>query len=324
MKSKNKSKKVNHHKFYFSLLFFCVVFTVIICFLAYYMIGVFERSSMNIILERRIDKVQMALDNNLSEQDAIIEIMSNETVSKAKSLSLMLIHNSFTDDGRYELIEETRIALNLSEFYITDENGYVISGTEAFIGNNISEIWPDTNFLRAVEDKSYVEIIKPSEQTNGFFTAAVSRIDADGVIVVCLDSVVLKTALDLTDISQVTSVYPIFKNGTTSIIDIESYKYLSHTNEEYIGQTLQIPVKRFKNLDEENGNGHFTIRFEGKKQYIYYEVYGDYLITANVPSSEMFARRNFTFGALLITCPLICFVILLASRKNLIDQGFWV
>lgn len=323
MKTK-KINKINKKQFYFFIISCCAVLTVVICILAYYMIGVFERASMNRILERRIEKVSIALETNMSEQAAIMDIMADETLAKAKSLSLMLLHTSLSDGTTFELIEETRISLNVSGFYITDENGIVVIGTDAYVGDMITDLFPDTNFLDAIENKSYSSVIRPDSGLDSHVIAAVSRMDKKGVVVVVTySSDAPKKALELAGISNVTLAYPIFKNGTTSIVDIESYTYLSHTNEGYIGQRLQIPVKKFKNIDDTDGSGYFTIRLEGKKQYIYYEVYDNYLLTANVPSSEMFARRNFTVGALIIVCPLICLVIILAARNSLIKQKMW-
>lgn len=320
-----KKQKIRIDKVQFArfVLVACAAAMLVCCLLTYYMIGVFERASTERILESRIEKVKTSLDGTLAEREAIMQLIETETLSKAKALSLSLIHVSFAHDFDYELIEETRLSLELTNFYITDENGIVVSGTDAYVGNNISELWPDYNFSDAIKDKTYSTVIRPQTRYSNEFIGAVSRVDADGVIIVTFNPQALEKTLELTDVSHVASEYPIFKNGTTSIIDIETYTYLSHTDSSHIDQRVQIPVIEFEGIDEEGSTGSFKIKLEGKKQYIYYEIYKDYILTANIPISEVYVRRNFATATLILVCPLVCLVILLAARTNLIKQKIW-
>ncbi len=319
-KQKIKIDKVGFARY---LIIVCAIAMTVACLLTYYMIGVFEKASTERIMENRIEKVKSSLDATLTERESIMQILEDETISKAKALSLALIHVSFTHDFDYELIEETRLTLDVTNFYITDKNGEVVSGTDAYVGNNIKDLWPDYDFEKAISDKSYAKVIRPQTKYSSEFIGAVSRLDSEGVVIVTFSPESLQKTLELTDISHVASEYPIFKNGTTSIIDPETYTYLSHTDSEHINQRVQIPIVEFEGIDENGATGHFKIKLEGKKQYIYYEVYNNYILTANIPISEVYVRRNFATVTLILVCPLICLVIGLASRSNLIRQKIW-
>jgi len=294
------------------------IFSLVAIALAYYMVGVVDRASVRTLVEKRFSTLEKAIDDSNMEIETILSQIGEETVVKAKAFAIVLNQSPriYIDN---EALEEIRVALSADEIIITDKNGIVIAGTSPYIGQNLmdseikdyftAENFTEGNFSTTVN-------IQKNGKISQF--AGVSRLDDKGIIVIESVNKYLLQTIKLAGISSATSGFSLFKKDHASIINKSSWQYVSHTNDEFIGQGVQIPQTYFKNLDT-TGTGRFKLKIQGVSSFVYYKAYKDNIITVDIDLKEVYFRRNYVVVSLLIVLPIFALIVVLALRKKLID-----
>jgi hypothetical protein len=123
--------------------------------------------------------------------------------------------------------------------------------------------------------------------------------------------------LKSTDISMVTSEYPLFKSGFTAIIDSSTYTYLSHTDTSLVGTPSQLPQEQFDFTKEKGG---FFCSVGGKKSYVRYYIYDDKILLGVVPTSEIYRLRNALTGWMLFDGLVLSAIAILSARFKMLKH----
>lgn len=296
-----------------------IAFSLIIIIIAYYMLGIIEHASIDTTLDRRLQTIKLSVANSKEEINSIIAQVDEDNIAKAKAFAIMINQSpkSYEDT---ESIEEIRIALGVDELMVTDENGIVIAGTSTYFGEDFHDDGIKSKFLSALTDKSFSHTI--SIENNGIIIqySGVARMDKSGIVFIKTSTKYLAQTIKLAGISTITSDFPVLKRGVTAIIDIASWQYLSHTDQSFLGKTVQIPYNKFNEINKDE-SGNFKITLNGEKSYVRYIKYEDKFLIAIIPQSEKYARRNYSIGSLIVALPLLSLISILAIRKKLIDNG---
>lgn len=293
-----------------------VVASALIILLVYYSFGVIERAAMNKIIDVRLDKITVDIEQNDAELQAFISQISDDNESRAKALAIMILQSpSILNDN--ETLEEVRVALGVDDVNITDENGTIISGTSAYTGDIFSSDLYIDDFKPAIKNKSFSKTVTEDVYGTKRFYTGVARLDKSGIVQITSTPATLKKIIEYSDISAVTANNQLLRNGCTAIIDTKTYKYISHTDSDMISKGVQIHKGNF-----EKDKGNFPSMLNGKKATVRYRHYGeDKIIMAIIPNSELYSSRNITMKTLCVVLSLMLIVTVLAVRQAVILKG---
>jgi hypothetical protein len=258
-----------------------VVATILLSLLAFYCSGVVEFNIHKDIIDVRLQKIVERLSADEEEKTTIQDGIVSDCEEKAKMVSMLIAQSS--GELSYELsLEEIRIILNADEITIFNAQGNVEYSTSTYTSTDTLS----SDFMPYIKDKTFT---KSFSDSSGRIVTGTARLDADGIIVLTFSSGSMESMLKSTDISTVTSEYPLFKEGITAIIDNETYNYLSHTDVSLVGTPSQLPKDKF-NFDKEKSGFFYSVG--GKKCYIRYLIHDDKIIVGVVPCSEIYRARN--------------------------------
>ncbi len=301
---------------YFFVITSFILSSAIIISLVYYSFGVVERASMNKIMDVRLDRITEDIEENNTELEAFISQITADNESRAKALAFMILQNpSILKDN--ETLEEVRVALGVDDINITDQSGSVIAGTSAYTGDIFSSELYIVDFLPAIKNKSFSKTITEDVYGTKRFYTGVARLDKSGIVQITSTPLTLKRIITYSDISTVTQENQLMKKGCLAVIDMASYKYISHTDSKYVSTGVQIP--KF-NFEAEKGN--FASTLNGKKATVRYRHYGDdKVVLAIVPNNEIYSVRNVTVKTLCVVLTLILVVTVLSVRQAVILKG---
>lgn len=298
---------------YFFVITSFVLASAIIILLVYYSFGVVERSSMNDIIDIRLDKISEDIEQNNAELDTFIAQITADNESRAKALAIMILQSpSILNDN--ETLEEVRIALGVDDINISDKDGIIISGTSAYTGDIFGADNYIEDFMPAIKDKGFSKTVTEDVYGTKRFYTGVSRLDKAGIVQITSTPVTLKRIIQYSDISTVTADNQLLEKGCTAVIDTTTYKYISHTNSALVSKGVQIAKSNF-----ENSKGNFSSILDGEKAMVRYRHYGeDKIIMAIIPNSELYSIRNVTITTLFIVLSILLIVTVLAVRQAVI------
>ena len=293
-----------------------VVASVAIVLLVYYSFGVIERASMNHIIDVRLDRITLDIEQNDAELQTFISQISDDNESRAKALAIMILQSpSILNDN--ETLEEVRVALGVDDVNITDESGAIISGTSAYTGDIFSTGSYINEFSPAIKDKSFTKTVTEDVYGTKRFYTGVARLDKPGIVQITSTPTTLKRIVEYCDISNVTANNELLKKGCTAIIDTKTYKYISHTDSKMVSKGVQIHKANF-----EKHNDNFRSTLNGKRATVRYRHYGnDKIIMAIIPNNELYSSRNITVKTLCVVLSLMLVVTVLAVRQAVILKG---
>lgn len=285
-----------------------LIVTIIISLLAYYCSGVIEFNSYKDIIDVRLQKIETRLNEDNDEKSLLTAEIFSDCEEKARMVAMLIAQNS--DQLSYELsLEEFRVISNADEVVIGDSLGVIEYSTSTYqLGDTVNK-----EFISYINNNGYTQSIIDS---SGRIITGTTRLDDVGIIQLTFSSDSMRKMLKSTDISRVTSEYPLFENGFTAIIDTLSYTYLSHTDTSLVGTPSQLPQDKF-DLDK-NGGGFFC-SVSGKKSYIRYSIYDDEdILVGVIPTSEIYSLRNsITFWTLFLGIVLTIVAVLSIRFKEL-------
>lgn len=273
-----------------------LIVTIVISLLAYYCSGVVEFNIYKDIIDVRLQKIQTRLIQDDEERQSLTNEIFSDCEEKTRMVAMLISQNA--DGLMYELsLEEMRVISNAEEVTLCNSIGEIEYSTSTYnIGDTI-----DSNFIHHSNEKGFTKSITDD---NGRIITATTRLDDDGLIQVVFSSESMRKMLKSTDVSTVTSEYPLLKNGFTAIIDTSTYTYLSHTDTSLVGTPSQLPQSNF---DFEKDIGGFFCSIGGKKSYVRYSIYNDNILLGTIPTNEIYRLRNsitcwIAFSGLILTC----------------------
>lgn len=280
-----------------------VITTIIIGLFAFYCSSVIDFNIYKDIIDVRLQEIVERLSRDSEERQTLQDEIVSDCEEKAQMVSMLISQSP--NELSYELsLEEIRIILNADEITIGNSSGNVEYSTSIYTPSDtiINEFIPYSN------DKTFIKSLSDS---SGRIVTGVARLDDDGIIQLTFSSEAMTKMLKSTEISNVTSEYPLLQNGFTAIIDSDTYTYLSHTNVSLVGTPSQLPREEF-NLDSENDGFFYSVG--GTKCYIRYLIHDDNIIVGVVPSSEIYRLRNSLLGWILFFGLILTLISVLCNR----------
>lgn len=290
-----------------------ILASLIILLTAFYSIGVVEKSSTNKVIDKQIAKLEEKIKSNENESSLIMDEFSSDYEYRTKIVSMLIAQNPTVIDSEIAL-EELKSLISADEISIADAKGIIKYST------NLQDKSASVNpaFIEYVNDKTFSKTIVTKINEEIMFVSGAARLDKSGIIQIIFTPEKINSVLKYSDISKITQDFPLYKNGSTAIIDSESLEYLSHTNSLSVGLVSQFSNSDF---DFENLSGSFYDKVNGKKSYIKYSIVDNKIIMGIVPKSEMFAGRNLTCIWLLVSLSVITAVSYLSSRAFCITKN---
>lgn len=289
-----------------------ILSSVFIISTAYYSIGVVSKASTRTNVDKRLHQLETKIKENEIETNFILEEFTADYEHRANIISMLIAQNPSVLENEIAL-EEMRTLISADEISITDEKGIVRYSTN----QHDEKIVSDSFFSDAIKNKAFSDTIISTIDGNLVLISGTSRIDSNGIVQIIYTPEKLNKALAYSDISIVTSDFPLYKNGSTAILDINTFKYLSHTNSKAIGLTSQFNEDDF---DFESKSGDFYSRVNGKKSFIRYSVQDDKIILGIVPVKEVYSRRNITAIWLMVLSIILIFSSYLSVRTFYINH----
>jgi hypothetical protein len=277
--------------------------------LAYYCSSVVEFNIYKDIIDVRLDKIETRLNSDLDERQALTDEIISDCEEKAKMVAMLISQNS--EELSYELsLEEIRVISNAEEINVCDTSGAIKYSTSTY--GNDDTIDKDSAYYSALEG-----FTKSTNTADGQIVTYTNRLDSDGVIQLVFSSDSMRSMLKSTDISMVTSEYPLFKNGFTAIIDSSSYTYLSHTDTSLVGTPSQLPQDQFDFTKEKDG---FFCFVGGKKSYVRYYICDDMILLGVVPTNEIYRLRTSLTGWMLFDGIVLSAISVLSVRFKMLKR----
>lgn len=292
-----------------------MIASVLLSMLTYYWVGTIEWDRICSSMNSKLEQIEEKIKKNQTETDTLVAQLKDDSLSKAKALSIMILESpSILKD--VESLEETRIALGLDEINISDENGNIIASTSAYAANASDSGNHIPDFLPAIQNKSFsMTITEDVSGTKRFYTG-VPRLDKPGVVQISSTPAYLRAIMSFYDISSVCAEDFMLENGYTAIIDLNSYKYLSHSDKVMISKGVQIPKESFS-----SENGMFIAALAGKKSIVRYKKNEDKIIMAAVPEVEIYSMRNSAVSSLAAVLPVMLIITILLLRHSFKKAG---
>ena len=283
-----------------------LVSTFVIIFIAYYSVGVVERSSARRVADMRIEQIISRIDENNKDFEAFKEQLRSEYESRAKSFSLIISQTptALTEDMA---TEELRLAIGADEIALTNSTGHITFSTSE--SNDNKEI--NEQFLQGLKIKNFSGTLVTKSDDGYIFEVAVSRRDGNGLLIFKFINTSLNDMLNYSGIASVTSDYPMMQNGITAIVDIPTNTYLSHTTSKLNGTLCTIPPEKFINKEKDS----FSYKVYGNSSLVCFKTYEDNIILGILPKSEIYQKRNSITGWLSLMAAIVIISMLLSIRQ---------
>lgn len=236
-------------------------------------------STLENTLENFLQSSVNIIAYNNKQQDKFIKEHQKNMLSNAETISVILqqdislLHNQ-------PMLDSLKKSMLLDEIIITDDNSQIeaistLSGSSKEICVHVSEFLTNNYQNNYVKNKLpvFCERHKQVMQYTG-----ISRKDNQGVIIVGKRYEQLLGSFQSTIVKNISSLYPIYKNGFILVIDKDSQTVLSYNNKKYIGtdvSQLGININLLRNAAKV-----VTVNVEGKKAFALLRDNGDYSLIA--------------------------------------------
>ncbi len=278
----------------------------VVIFIAYYSVGVVEKSSARSVADMRIEQIISRIDENNKDFEEFKEQLRSEYESRAKSFSLIISQTptALTEDMA---TEELRLAIGADEIAVTNSAGHIIFSTSE--SNSKKEI--NDQFLKGLKIKNFSDTLVTKSDDGYIFEVAVSRRDGNGLLIFKFINASLNDMLNYSGIASVTSDYPMMQNGITAIVDIPTNTYLSHTTSPLNGTICTIPPEKFTGKEKDA----FSYKMYGTSSLVCFKKYKDNIVLGILPKSEIYQKRNSITGWLCLMAAIVITSMLLSIRQ---------
>ena len=210
--------------------------------------------------------------------------------------------------------EELRVAIDAEEISITDMDGKIIYTTAPYM----TETYAYTDFMECMNEKRNVKSVITELDGKRVIVACTARVDTDGIIQVIFNTDMMESATALSDISTVVSEYPLMKKGCVAVIDMDNYRYLSHTKKILTGTSPQIKRELFS-----RNSGTFATILNGENALGRYKYTEDEskLVIAMISKREIYSARNTLTGWVFFVSLVLSVIAVLIMRMLEIIRG---
>lgn len=270
---------------------------------------------------RKTESVQLSqtiakMESNKVSTATLKKSLDAEAVSKTNAFAFMVKQNPeiLTDLPTLKYIRDF---LDVDQLHVTDEKGVLSYGTEpAMFGFDFATNDQTKPFLAGMTDKNFQLAQEP--QLNGtegilFQYIGVARQDKPGVVQIGLRPERLEAALQNNEIRNLLEGQSVGQAGFLFAIDAETGNFLSHKDPALIGTSAWDAGFSMDAFAAEQANGFATISAE--RYHYSMQTHDAIKIGAAIPAREVYGGRNaITFGFLLSTAVIFCFLIGFISR----------
>lgn len=277
---------------------------LVIC-IAFYAVGVVEKNTASQQADTHISTVITDIYENNSETEAITEKLCKEYELKAQTLSILIsqLPGTMIEDMT---AEELRITSGADQIAISDRSGLIIFSTAPsteteYISEDFTEGLTKMNYCRTIITKS---------ETGCVFEVAVSRRNERGLIIASFASSALNEVINYNGSSYAIHKSSSFIPGTTAIINLESNRFIAHTNAALIGTECIIDSTRFN-----KEKTYFSYKFQGKPSFVFYRYYDENTVIISIVSKDyVYTNRTVVVMWLIILDAIIMTSLLLSVR----------
>lgn len=265
-----------------------LISSVLLTLLCFYCSGVLQKNSAYKTMDTRIESVIEKTEEYDKLTEQTVEKVRSKYESKTRVLAMILSQtpNLQNDDVSFE---ELRVAIDAEEISITDMDGKIIYTTAPYM----TETYAYTDFMECMNEKRNVKSVITELDGKRVIVAGTARLDTDGIIQVIFNTDIMESATASSDISTVVSEYPLMKKGCVAVIDMDNYRYLSHTKKILTGTSPQIKRELFS-----RNSGTFATILNGENALGRYKYTEDEskLVIAMISKREIYSARNTLTG----------------------------
>lgn len=278
---------------------------VIISFLAFYSVGVIDRSNARKLIGERLELVCENIDEKTASSQKLTEEIYNNYRSKARVVSMMLSKNIniFNDETSFE---ELRVAIGADVINVSDESGIIRYSTDM----SVEETSVLKEFMLGIDNKVFSEAVLSEFGGNKVVITGSSRLDEPGIIQIRFSLENYQQQLELSELSTAVTQMPVMKQGHLAVIDTATNTYISHTDSYLNGSAVQFSPEEFS-----EDSGWFSSEYDGKRVLVKYKKHNEMIAAGILPYSEIYQRRNSILKWLLFSMFTLTVITILSMRN---------
>ncbi len=278
---------------------------IVLALTAGYTVGVVSKNDVIARIDTNIGSMETYLEKNHDAAELLTEQFKDEYAAKTRTIALLLAQDvSFITDDR--TLEELRVTVNAERISVADKDGSIIASTDpSSEGNTVRE-----EFRSHLSEKVYTDVLFLLDSDEPVIAAASSL--EYGMVQITFSEESVVSLLQEADIANTAQDMPLYSSGTTAVIGVDNFTYISCTDGDKIGTKLEYDTDMFR-----KNKGKFDVRSdEGEKQMLHYQISGDYIIMAVVPYDDINHMRNVVVSWILCGGAIMLVVVCLALRMQ--------
>ena len=202
-----------------------------------------SRSTMS-TLEATLDNYLQSSINIIEfdnkQHDILLKDYKATSISTAESIALLI-----QADTKYlnnqKLLDDLRKSLRLDEILITDENSEV-TASSSINGSNKNpcvHVYEFASGIYQTDYKRYLEPLYCDRHKAVLQYTGVSRKDKHGIVIIAKKSENIASIIKSNITSELSSIYPIYKNGFIAIIDKDTHTIISYKDNRNLGVDIK-------------------------------------------------------------------------------------
>lgn len=261
------------------------------------------------IEKEKLVEIQAKLESNDQEIKRLKANVSENCIAKSRAFAEMIRLNPYKIYEQ-EWLDKIVKDLDVNEIHVIDKKGIIThSSIPAYVGFDMNSGEQSAEFMKIVKDTS-LEIAQEPQMNVAEGTviqyAGVARRDDKGLVQVGIKPEVLFEALQGTEISTVMKEFDIGTSGFAFAINKESGLIEAYNDDALIG----TEAKKLGFPSNYKVTGETTIN--GEDVFVETAEYGEYIIGALLPSSEVYTQTVTSTKSVSTAIVLINLVLLVA------------
>lgn len=202
-----------------------------------------SRSTMTTLestLENYLQSSINLLEFDSRQNNILIEDYKANSLSIASNIALLI-----KADPKYiqnqALLDNLRISLRLDEILITDENSQIIaySSFHKDMKNMYLDIQEFNTGMYLTDYKKYLDPVYSDKYKTVMQYTGVSRKDKAGLVITAKKSENIAGVIKSKIVNDLSSLYPIYRNGFIAIIDKDTHTIVSYKDGRYLGVDIK-------------------------------------------------------------------------------------
>lgn len=294
-------------KLYRYILICMVLATLVLSFVAWYTVGVVELHGAIDEIDANISDMADTIDQNAENKTMLETELTDDYKSKTRVLA-MLLDSSLTEESIDDkTLEELRVGIGADLVSVSDAQGHIILSTDlSSAGTTIAE-----PFLNHIHEIVYTDVGFRLEDAKPVIQAASTLGNGHGMVQVSYSASTVQALLQKTEIQNLAADMPLYGQGSTAIVDLNTMCFLSHTDPDKINQTSVFNSNNFQKK-----KGRIDTEIDGTRQMVRYQVHDEQVLMAMIPFSELYQERNTVVGWMLGGGAVLLVITVLAMRMQ--------